>query len=251
MEYKYSAILTKALILLGLVNCDHSTAADLPHAQDRSGAPCVRCSIAPAPCPKKKDYSRTSRVGCHTVKSPCCDGTVNDYFQIDQFENLFSNRDSLEAHAKGFWDYHSFITASTHYHPYGFGNTYMNSTFFGTKEVAAFLAHVGTRTSCEYLTVSVMRNFNLGFGLVGFVECVRVWERENKDFFLVWFWFHMLGFKFCRVLIIILCLKFEDLFHFRPMDLYKVFDYLKIEIMSIWYLKNNHFVSEISKPSKF
>ena len=50
----------------------------------------------------------------------------------------------------------------------------MNSTFFGTKEVAAFLAHVGTRTSCEYLTVSVMRNFNLGFGLVGFVECVRV-----------------------------------------------------------------------------
>ncbi|XP_030957606.1 chitinase-like protein 2 [Quercus lobata] len=150
MEYKYSVILTKALILLVLVNCDHSTAADLPHAQDRSGAPCVRCNIAPgAPCPKKKDYSRTSCVGCHTFKSPCCDGTVTDYFQSDQFENLFSNRDSLEAHAKGFWDYHSFITASAHYQPYGFGTTYMNSTFFGSKEVAAFLAHVGTRTSCR------------------------------------------------------------------------------------------------------
>ncbi|KAL0005566.1 hypothetical protein SO802_013127 [Lithocarpus litseifolius] len=64
---------------------------------------------------------------------------------------MFSKRNSLEveAHAKGFWDYQSFITASAHYQPYGFGTTYMNRTFFGTKEVAAFLAHVATKTSCE------------------------------------------------------------------------------------------------------
>ena len=49
----------------------------------------------------------------------------------------------------GFWDYHSFIIASAYYQPYGFGTTYINDTFFGTKEVAAFLAHVGTKTSCQ------------------------------------------------------------------------------------------------------
>ena len=126
MEYKCSVILTKALILFVLVNCVHSAA--------EAGSP----------------------TNCNTHKPVrCCDGVINDYFQNDQFENLYSNRDSFEAHAKGFWDYHSFIAASAHYQPYGFGTTYINSTFFGTKEVAAFLAHVGTRTSCEYFIVSV------------------------------------------------------------------------------------------------
>nr|POE58442.1 chitinase-like protein 1 [Quercus suber] len=71
--------------------------------------------------------------------------------RTDQFENIFSNRNSLEVetHAnKGFLDYQSFITASALYQPYGFGTTYMNWTFFGTKEVAAFLAHVASKISC-------------------------------------------------------------------------------------------------------
>ena len=157
MEYKCSVILTKALILFVLVNCVHSAAAaESPrHVTDGSkdpNRPCVACG---APCPGKSTYSRKTCTNCHTYTSRCCDGVINDYFQNDQFENLFLNRDSLEAHAKGFWDYHSFIAASAHYQPYGFGTTNINSTFFGTKEVAAFLAHVGTRTSCEYFIVSV------------------------------------------------------------------------------------------------
>ena len=158
MEYKCSVILTKALILFVLVNCVHSAAAaesprHVPDGSKDPNRPCVACGS----CPKGKTspYDRRGCTNCHTYTSRCCDGVINDYFQNDQFENLFSNRDSLEAHAKGFWDYHSFIAASAHYQPYGFGTTYINSTFFGTKEVAAFLAHVGTRTSCEYFIVSV------------------------------------------------------------------------------------------------
>ena len=89
----------------------------------------------------------------------CCRGAVRNYFKMDQFENIFSKRNSLEVedHAnKGFWDYQSFITASALYQPYGFGTTYMNWTFFGTKEVAAFLAHVATKISCEYCRLSVL-----------------------------------------------------------------------------------------------
>jgi hypothetical protein len=86
--------------------------------------------------------------------SRCCGGVVSKYFQSSQFKNIFSKRKSLEAHAVGFWDYHSFITASAYYHAYGFGTTYMNKKFSGKKEVAAFLAYVGTKTSYE-LRVSV------------------------------------------------------------------------------------------------
>ena len=83
----------------------------------------------------------------------CCHGAVavRDFLKSNHFENMFSKRNSLEveAHAKRFWDYQSFITASAHYQHYGFGTTYMNRKFFGAKEVAAFLAHVATKTSCE------------------------------------------------------------------------------------------------------
>jgi hypothetical protein len=73
---------------------------------------------------------------------------VSEYFQSSEFEDIFSKCNSVEANAVGFWDYHSFITAFAYYQPNGFGTTYINDTFFGTKEVAAFLAHVGTKTSC-------------------------------------------------------------------------------------------------------
>ncbi|KAG2726941.1 hypothetical protein I3760_01G137000 [Carya illinoinensis] len=48
----------------------------------------------------------------------------------------------------GFWDYRSFITASADYQPDGFGTTGGKQT--GMKEVAAFLGHVGSKTSCGY-----------------------------------------------------------------------------------------------------
>ncbi|KAJ6772178.1 CHITINASE-LIKE PROTEIN 1 [Salix koriyanagi] len=65
-----------------------------------------------------------------------------------QFENLFSKRNTPVAHASGFWDYHSFITAAAEYQPHGFGTT--GGKFMGQKEVAAFLGHVGSKTSCGY-----------------------------------------------------------------------------------------------------
>ena len=103
----------------------------------------------------------------------CCGGPVSDHFQSDQFEKMFSNHSSLEVEDheienKGFLDYQSFITASAFYQPYGFGTTYINQDFFGTKEVAAFLAHVAAKTSCEHFRLKFLWtvNFNLGFYLV-------------------------------------------------------------------------------------
>ncbi|KAA8527308.1 hypothetical protein F0562_034595 [Nyssa sinensis] len=78
----------------------------------------------------------------------CCNLTISDFFQTNQFENLFSKRNSPVAHAVGFWDYHSFITAAAVYQPLGFGTTGNKTTQM--KEVAAFLGHVGSKTSCGY-----------------------------------------------------------------------------------------------------
>ncbi|KAG6533785.1 chitinase-like protein 1 [Zingiber officinale] len=78
----------------------------------------------------------------------CCNETITDYFQVYQFENLFSKRNSPVAHAVGFWDYHSFITAAAVYEPLGFGTTGDKETKM--MEIAAFLGHVGSKTSCGY-----------------------------------------------------------------------------------------------------
>uniref|UniRef100_A0A7N2R161 Uncharacterized protein n=1 Tax=Quercus lobata TaxID=97700 RepID=A0A7N2R161_QUELO len=61
MEYKWSEILTKALILLVLVNCDHTAAADR--------SVCFGCK---PPCPKKLPiYVRGAKscTNCNTAKS--------------------------------------------------------------------------------------------------------------------------------------------------------------------------------------
>ncbi|GAB2235551.1 hypothetical protein Drorol1_Dr00025979 [Drosera rotundifolia] len=85
---------------------------------------------------------------CSTFSEYCCNDTISDYFQTYQFENLFSKRNSPVAHAVGFWDYRSFITAAAVYQPIGFGTT--GGKLMGQKEVAAFLGHVGSKTSCGY-----------------------------------------------------------------------------------------------------
>ncbi|XWS08511.1 hypothetical protein CRYUN_Cryun40dG0008800 [Craigia yunnanensis] len=64
------------------------------------------------------------------------------------FENLFAKRNTPGAHAVGFWDYHSFITAAAQYQPHGFGTT--GGKLQSMKEVAALLGHVGSKTSCGY-----------------------------------------------------------------------------------------------------
>ena len=82
----------------------------------------------------------------------CCNLTITDYFQTYQFENLFSKRNvPMMAHAVGFWDYHAFITAAALYEPLGFGTTGNKTTQM--KEIAAFLGHVGSKTSCECVSL--------------------------------------------------------------------------------------------------
>ncbi|RWV91491.1 hypothetical protein GW17_00046222 [Ensete ventricosum] len=76
----------------------------------------------------------------------CCNETISDFFQVYQFEDLFSNRNAPVAQAVGFWDYHTFITAAAVYEPFGFGTT--GGKQMQMKEVAAFLGHVGSKTSC-------------------------------------------------------------------------------------------------------
>ncbi|KAK4773158.1 hypothetical protein SAY87_028177 [Trapa incisa] len=85
---------------------------------------------------------------CKVPSVYCCNQTISDYFQSYQFENLFPKRNAPVAHAVDFWDYHSFITAAAEYQPLGFGTT--GGKLTSMKEVAAFLGHVGSKTSCGY-----------------------------------------------------------------------------------------------------
>ena len=137
MEHKWRVLLTTVLILLVFVKLSLSERGPTTPS-------------APTP-PSHPYFNDPGCPGCSSLKGPrcCVEGVVSDYFWSSQFENMFSKRNSLEAQAKGYWDYHSFISAAAHYQPHGFGVTYINHSFFGAKEVAAFLAHVGTKTSCE------------------------------------------------------------------------------------------------------
>ncbi|KAK6914385.1 Glycoside hydrolase, family 19, catalytic [Dillenia turbinata] len=85
---------------------------------------------------------------CKGWSQYCCNLTISDYFQTYQFENLFSKRNSPVAHAVGFWDYRSFILAAAEYQPLGFGTTGNKTTQM--KELAAFMGHVGSKTTCGY-----------------------------------------------------------------------------------------------------
>ncbi|XP_057779068.1 chitinase-like protein 2 [Salvia miltiorrhiza] len=85
---------------------------------------------------------------CKGLSKYCCNQTISDFFQTYQFEDLFAKRNTPVAHAVGFWDYKSFITSAAVYQPHGFGTTGGHDTQM--KEVAAFLGHVGAKTSCGY-----------------------------------------------------------------------------------------------------
>ncbi|CAL5191358.1 unnamed protein product [Lathyrus oleraceus] len=85
---------------------------------------------------------------CNNWSIYCCNLTISDYFQTYHFENLFSKRNTPVAHAVGFWDYHSFINAAALFEPQGFGTT--GNKTMQMMEIAAFLGHVGSKTSCGY-----------------------------------------------------------------------------------------------------
>jgi Chitinase class I len=97
----------------------------------------------------KKDSEKTCDAGWECTGSKyCCNQTISKIFQVYQFENLFSKRNAPVAHAVGFWDYQAFITASTPFQPLGFGTT--GGKQMQMKEIAAFLGHVGAKTSCKF-----------------------------------------------------------------------------------------------------
>lgn len=110
---------------------------------------------------------------CKGLSEYCCNQTISDYFQTYQFENLFSKRNTPVAHATGFWDYHSFITAAAAYQPKGFGTT--GGKLKGQKEVAAFLGHVGSKTSCEYMCSQMYRD-DLLMGEWGLVTPLKIFH---------------------------------------------------------------------------
>ncbi|KAM1036860.1 hypothetical protein FF1_031793 [Malus domestica] len=89
-----------------------------------------------------------------------CNLTISDYFQTYQFENLFSKRNTPVAHAVGFWDYQAFITAAALFEPLGFGTT--GGKLMQMKEIAAFLGHVGSKTSWKSPLLFVHRIAILG-----------------------------------------------------------------------------------------
>ncbi|KAK4790726.1 hypothetical protein SAY86_018030 [Trapa natans] len=97
---------------------------------------------------KGKKLCRKKEWECNTWSEFCCNETISDVFQVYQFENLFSKRNTPVAHAVGFWDYQSFIIAANIYEPLGFGTT--GGKQMQMKEIAAFLGHVGSKTSCGY-----------------------------------------------------------------------------------------------------
>ncbi|KAE8816143.1 Chitinase-like protein 1 [Hordeum vulgare] len=90
----------------------------------------------------------------------CCNETITDYFKAYQFEELFAQRNNSLAHAAGFWNYQAFITAASLFEPRGFGTT--GGREMSMKEVAAFLGHVGAKTSCGY---SLATGGSLAWGL--------------------------------------------------------------------------------------
>lgn len=131
MKLKWQLVLfaTAILSLVVIVHCDES-----------SVKPLVKVVKGKKLCDKGWE--------CKGWSEYCCNQTISDYFETYQFENLFAKRNTPVAHAVGFWDYHSFITAAALYQPHGFGTS--GGKFMGQKEVAAFLGHVGSKTSCGY-----------------------------------------------------------------------------------------------------
>lgn len=77
--------------------------------------------------------------------------TISDIFNVDDFESLFSKRNAPLAHAQSFWDYHSFLTAAKSFKFDHKGFASVGGDIVQKRELAAFLAHVATETSCASL----------------------------------------------------------------------------------------------------
>ncbi|KAI4378054.1 hypothetical protein MLD38_015594 [Melastoma candidum] len=134
MKKKEEVILLLLLLLLLMAGCGYHQV----EGQDDSTKTQVKTVKGKKVCTKGWE--------CSTWSPYCCNQTISDFFQTYQFEDLFSKRNSPVAHAVGFWDYRSFITSSTLFQPLGFATT--GGKLLQQLEIAAFLGHVGSQTSC-------------------------------------------------------------------------------------------------------
>ena len=91
----------------------------------------------------------------------CCSGNVSQNVPLGQYNRLaaFSRGrvfngtyQKPSSWSKEFWNYTSFITAAAQYQPSGFGTTYKDGgkVSLGKMEVAALLAHIGSKVTCEF-----------------------------------------------------------------------------------------------------
>ena len=95
----------------------------------------------------------------------CCKGNVSQNVQYTQFNrmslyargsitvgpsNNHTYKNKPSSWSKEFWNYTSFITAAAQYQAYGFGTTYKDGVSLGQMEIAALLAHIGSKVTCEF-----------------------------------------------------------------------------------------------------
>ena len=94
----------------------------------------------------------------------CCSGSVSQNVPYTRFNSIteravFSRGPVFNktyqkpsSWSKEFWNYTSFITAAAQYQPSGFGTTYKDGgkVSLGKMEVAALLAHIGSKVTCEF-----------------------------------------------------------------------------------------------------
>ena len=134
MEYKWIVPFTILAFILVLVNCDYRY-----NRRPYVPKPCNRCNTHGDPC-------------CMLMEEDegiCCSGNVSQNVQSSVFYRTDSEPSSW---SKEFWNYTSFITAAAQYEPYGFGTTYKDGgkVSLGKMEVAALLAHIGSKVTCEF-----------------------------------------------------------------------------------------------------
>ena len=143
MEYKWIVQFTILAFILVLVNCGNPY---LHHSGPKSCSYCNKNAGGSSCCMLMEESERI-----------CCNGSVSQKLRPSQYNRMrdgpaFSTHSKPSPWSIKFWSYKSFTTAAAKYEPYGFGTTYKDGgqVFLGNMEVAALLAHVGSKVTCEF-----------------------------------------------------------------------------------------------------
>uniref|UniRef100_A0A7N2L734 Chitinase n=1 Tax=Quercus lobata TaxID=97700 RepID=A0A7N2L734_QUELO len=142
MEYKWIVPFTILAFILVLVNCDNSY-----YRRRYVPKPCTLCNTRRGLCCMLMEEG----------EGICCNGSVGQNVQNTDFRRMnpydgAGKTSEPSSWSKEFWNYTSFITAADQYQPYGFGTTYKDGgkVSLGKMEVAALLAHIGSKVTCEF-----------------------------------------------------------------------------------------------------